>query len=134
MSSFIATVIFFAGVTGLFYLNRDKSLKTSKALWLPILWLLIIGSRPVSVWLGMGQAANLTEAAEGSPVDAAVCGVLLAGGLLVLFTRRSRVLACLKANWPCLLYFAYCLLSVAWSDFSGLALKRWAKSLADLTM
>ena len=44
----IATLAFFAGILGLFVLNRDRTVTTSKALWIPVVWLWIAGSRPVS--------------------------------------------------------------------------------------
>jgi O-antigen ligase len=74
------------------------------------------------------------QAAEGSPFDAVIFGLLLAAGLVVLAGRRDRLVRCLKANWPCLLYFGFCLLSVAWSDFPDVAFKRWIKAIGDLVM
>jgi O-antigen ligase len=96
---------------------------------------MIIGSRPVSVWLGLSPATTTAaQAAEGSPFDAVVFGLLLAAGLIVLVGRRKRLIRCLKANWPCLLYFGFCLLSVAWSYFPDVAFKRWIKAVGDLVM
>jgi hypothetical protein len=48
-----ALFLFAVGIAGLFYLDRDNSIRTSKALWLPVIWLWIVGSRPVSAWLGL---------------------------------------------------------------------------------
>jgi exopolysaccharide production protein ExoQ len=135
MNSSFASVLCIAGIASLFYANRNRSLRTSKALWLPILWLLIIGSRPVSVWLGITpELATAEQAAEGSPLDAIIFGVLLAVAIMVLIRRKERLSFCLKANWPCLIYFAYCILSVLWSDFPGIAFKRWIKAVGDLAM
>ena len=42
----------------MFLLNRDRKAKTSIALWIPVMWLLIAGSRAVSQWMAvMGFAA-----------------------------------------------------------------------------
>ncbi len=83
----------------------------------------------------MSSATTSTsQAAEGSPFDAAIFGTLLAVGIVVLLGRKQRVSGCLKANWPCLIYFGYCLLSVLWSDFPDLAFKRWIKAIGDLVM
>src|SRR5208282_5793161 len=46
--------------------------------------------------------------------------------------RRTRNL--LLANWPILLYFAFCLISVLWSYHPDIALKRWVKAIGDLAM
>ena len=48
MSPTIATIVFAMGIVGLFALDRERKAQTSKALWIPVVWLLINGSRPVS--------------------------------------------------------------------------------------
>jgi O-antigen ligase len=128
----IASFVFAAAILGLFALDRDRRVRTSKAIWLPVLWIWIVGSRPVSSWLGLTPVTS--TAGEGSPFDAAIFTVLLAVGIVVLISRRNRTSACLKASWPILIYFAYCLLSVLWSDFPDIAFKRWTKAIGDLAM
>jgi len=132
MSPRIATFVFATAVLGLFALDRERKVRTSKALWLPVVWLWIVGSRPASSWLGLG--AMTSSVSEGSPFDAGVFAALLGAGIIVLISRRSRTSAYLKTNWPILIYFAYCLLSVLWSDFSDIAFKRWTKAIGDLAM
>jgi O-antigen ligase len=128
-------------VWGLFRYDREKSTRTSKAIWLPVLWLSIIGSRPASAWLNIwfginfgSSGAGLDAQLDGSPTDAAVLGVLLAAGMFVLGRRKSRVRCLLRGNFPVILYFTYCLASVLWSPFPEVAFKRWLKAIADLTM
>jgi len=122
------------GIAGLFYLNRDASVRPSKALWLPVLYLLILGSRPVSAWVGIEPAAGTDTQLDGSPIDAVFFGVLLIAALAVLIQRGERTRQFLAANWPILIYFLYCLVSVLWSDFPGIALKRWVKATGDLAL
>jgi exopolysaccharide production protein ExoQ len=136
----VATFVCFVAISGLFYLNRDKALRTSKALWLPVIWLWIIGSRPASswlqIWVGFGSQSGggLDAQLDGSPTDALVLALLLAGGLIVLYRRKTQTNAFLKASLPVLIYLAYCLVSVAWSPFHDVAFKRWIKSVGDLVM
>ena len=134
MNPSLATLVYLAGIGGLFFLNRDDSVRTSKALWLPVVYLWILGSRPLSVWLGAGSPDTGDVQLDGSPVDAAFFGVLLIAATLVLVHRGRRVITLLKANGPILLYFSFCLLSILWSDFPGVALKRWIKAGGDLEM
>ena len=135
MSSSLATLVCAIGVLGLFFLERDKSIHTSKALWIPVIWLWINGSRPASMWLGMAPAnASASQLLEGSPADRMIFAILMAVGLVVLMFRLGRVAPLLRASWPILLYFAFCLLSVLWSDFPGVAFKRWTKAIGDLVM
>jgi exopolysaccharide production protein ExoQ len=133
MSATLASLICACGIAGLFFLDRDNSVKTSKALWLPVIWMWIIGSRPLSVWLGMNPAAA-TMQLDGSPIDAALFGALLAAAIGVLIRRGRRTRTVLATNWPILLFFFYCLISVAWSYHPDVAFKRWIKALGDLAM
>jgi hypothetical protein len=49
MNTLLATLVYCAGIAVIFYLDRDEKVRTSKALWIPVIWLLINGSRPVSL-------------------------------------------------------------------------------------
>lgn len=141
MSSTLAAIVFGIGIAGLFFLDRDRSIRTSKALWLPVIWLWIIGSRPVTEWLqiwfgwGMSGGGSGTDAQlDGSPLDAAFFAILLVAGTVVLFLRIGRTLALLKSNIPVLIYFAYCLVTVLWAPYPDVTFKRCIKDIGDLIM
>src|SRR5690348_11564011 len=134
MSPSLASLICTCGIAGLFYLDRDNSVHTSKALWLPVAWIWLVGSRPVSSWLGLTPSNGANVQLEGSPVDAAVLGVLIAAAIGILIRRGSRIRALLTANWPILIYFLYCLISIFWADFPSVAFKKWIKAIGDLAM
>ena len=127
----VAILICICLVAGLFYLDRDRGFRLSNALWLPGIWITIVGSRPVSMWFGVGGSGSQLD---GSPVDAACLGILLIGAIVVLISRNRRAGFLLRSNWPILIYFAYCLFSVAWSPHQDVSLKRWIKSLGDPAM
>src|ERR1700733_7656374 len=134
MPAGIASIVFAIGIAGLFWLDRDRRARTSVGLWIPVIWMLIVCSRPVSLWLEMGSPIRSTaRTMEGSPLDRAVYSCMLVAGIAVLFTRRNagRIL---RANGPLLLSFSYCLFTIVWSDFPEIALKRWPKALGDLVM
>jgi exopolysaccharide production protein ExoQ len=137
----IATLVCFVGIAGLFYLDRDKSIRTSKALWLPVIWLWIIGSRPLSAWLSIWFGLNLDWSGksiqgqlDGSPADAVAFAILLIAGIGVLVGRGRRTSTLLLANLPIVIYFGFCLVSVLWSPFPDLAFKRWFKAIGDVVM
>jgi exopolysaccharide production protein ExoQ len=134
MSPSLATLVYACGIAGLFYLDRDKSVRTSKALWLPVIYLWIIGSRPISDWLGMAPPADADVQMDGSPVDRTFFLILLIAALGVLVHRGPRTLKVLNANWPILAFYLFCLLSVIWSDFSAVSFKRWTKAIVDVAM
>jgi len=134
MSPSLAAIVFCVGIMGLLLLDRERKVRTSWALWLPVMWLLIAGSRHVSAWLGTAPVGSPEQYLEGSPVDATVYGLLLGAGITVLFGRRRIVTSLLNRNWPILIFVLYCAISITWSDYPGVALKRWIKSLGDYTM
>lgn len=135
MNQSLALGLYIAGIAGLFYLDRDRSVRASKSLWLPIIWLSIAGSRSVSSWLGMGPGRGT---AGGPPptsmLDQVVAASLMLLGAIVLIRRGRVVVGVLKANWPVVLYFSFCLVSLLWSDFAGWGFKRWVRALGDLIM
>jgi exopolysaccharide production protein ExoQ len=132
MNPTLASLICACGIAGLFYLDRDKFARTSKALWIPVIWIWIVGSRPVSDWLGMTPGGNVQL--EGSPLDAAIFGILLLSAVVVLVRRGTQATRLLKANWAILAYFLYCLVAISWSYHPDVSLKRWIKAIGDLAM
>src|SRR5271170_6948656 len=135
MNPTLALWVFVVGIAGLFYLDRDNSVQTSKALWMPIIWLSIAGSRSPFAWFGMGTAEEIPgQLPESSLPDQLLAGSLMLLGLVVLILRRKEVTSLLKASWPIVLYFSFCLFSLLWSDFPSWGFKRWARALGDLVM
>jgi O-antigen ligase len=134
----VATVFFYIGILGLFYLDRHGKSRLSKALWIPAVWIFLISSRPVSMWLGITPDFKGTDATqayvEGSPVERAVFTFLVLAALVVLVTRVGRVAYLLRKNALIIFFFVYCLVSIAWSDFPFVAFKRWTKVVGDLAM
>jgi exopolysaccharide production protein ExoQ len=135
----LAALIFFAGMVGLYVIDRDEESRCSIAIWLPIAWLFIGASRSFSEWLAGGNGGQMytTSAGqylEGSPLDAVILAILLAMALAVLVSRIRTSNAFLKENAPLLLFLMYCLLSVLWSDFPLIAFKRWTKMLGNISM
>ncbi|MFO1128776.1 MAG: O-antigen ligase family protein [Rhodospirillales bacterium] len=107
--------------------------KGSGALWLPVTWIMITGSRFVSQWLSLGSSITITNGAEGSPIDAAVFAGLILAGTIVLI-RRNAIARFVQKNPWLVLFIVYSLLSIAWSDFPEIAIKRWIKTLGHPVM
>jgi len=131
----IAALCCAVGIVGLFWLNREKTGRPSWAEWPAVVWLSIAGSRAVGRWLQPGAVAN-TDAAymDGSSIDRTILSLLLAVGLVVLANRGRRVGAMLWANPAVVGYFLYCGVSILWSDYPIVGLKRWFRGIGDLVM
>ena len=82
----------------------------------------------------MTPSGNTNVQLDGSPLDAAIFGILLVGAIGVLIRRRSKVGILLAANWPILIYLLFCLISVTWAYHPDVSLKRWIKSIGDPAM
>ena len=71
---------------------------------------------------------------EGSPADRYALVILLAAGLWVLWDRRDSVRRLLSANPALTAFVLYCGMSLAWSDYPGVAFRRWVKFAGDFVM
>ena len=135
MKTAVASIIFAIGIAGLFFLDRGKKSRVSRALWIPTAWLFITFSRPASQWLGLRpEAGAATVYIEGSPVDRAVYAVLEALALIVVISRGRRSGLILRRHWVLGLFFLYAALSMSWSDYPFITLKHWIKGIGDVVM
>lgn len=125
----LALLLTVAFIGFLFWQDSRQNVNTGGALWLPLLWMLIIGSRFVSQWLNISEPANAAEIEDGSPIDRIVFLGLILGGLYVLGRRQVRLGEIFRNNRWLSIYFIYCLVSIVWSDFPFVAFKRWVKIL-----
>jgi len=140
MTPQIASCVFVVGIIGLFFLDRDREVRASKALCLPLIWLWVISSRSITEWLAILQTsrspAGVDQAqmyAEGTPLDRTVLIGLMVLALVVL-VRRGRFGALLRANLPIVLFLLYGAVSAFWSDFPDITIRRWFKAVGCLLM
>ena len=104
-------------------------------LWLPILWLLLISSKPVSYWLGFETSMNNMEVyLEGSPIERNIYLLLLALGLISLFRRKIKWLNFISENRWTIFMFVYWLISIIWAEYAFVGFKRWVKDATNLVM
>src|SRR5437763_470802 len=101
------------------------------ALWLPLLWLVVGGSRSISAWLNIFglPVGGGTSVEEGSPLDACFYFGLVIVGFCVLSNRQVRLSEVLSNNGWVIAFLLFCLISITWSDYPFVAFKRWIKIL-----
>ena len=129
----LAALIVVLGILGLLLRDPARPAHASLALWLPCLWLCVSGSRFVSQWLSPYGAGSF-DTGDGSPLDAAFFSLMLVAGIAVLVPRAQTVLRVLRDNPIVLAILVYALLSIAWSDFPVVSLKRYIKALGHPVM
>ena len=129
----LVLTIGFVGV--LFWRDARPHVERNGALWLPVIWFFLIGSRYVTQWLNiLGIPIAAASQEEGSPIDAAVFLVLIVIGLVVLSRRQGVITGFARNNVWLTVFLAYSFLAITWSDFPAVAFKRWIKILGHPVM
>lgn len=101
----------------------------SSAIWIPTLWMGILASRPVSLWLGIGGGDSTLE---GSPADRAFFFGCIVAALMVLPRRGINMEKFIRENWSIFLFYGFLLLSVTWANSPSSSLKRWIKEFGNI--
>lgn len=124
MPSPVAAVVTCALI--LVLLKRESTIcrHCDRSLWLPAIWLWIVGSRPLSQWIDLGSSSE-----EGTLIDVFFFSAVIISGLHVLGRRKLSVRAFVGANLWLGLFLVYGLVSISWSDDPFVAFKRWFKTL-----
>jgi O-antigen ligase len=104
----------------------------SHALWIPLIWLLMLGSRSVSFWFGARSVGDTQL--DGSPLDRLVYLFLIVAGLLVLAQRRIQWSQLIADNKWLSIFFLYLGISVLWADYPFVAFKRWFKDAGNIIL
>lgn len=110
--------------------------RVTGAVWIPVIWLVIIGSRFFTQWLDLVgvHLGSGGESEDGSPMDALGFGLLILAGFYVLSQRRVSVAEVVRNNRWMTLFLAYCFLAILWSDDPFVAFKRWLKVIGHPVM
>jgi hypothetical protein len=131
----LATVVCLLFIVYLFWTDLRGPDNSSSALWVPLAWMFLAGSRWVSSWLDVGPTmASANDYAEGSPIDRAVFFALMVAGIVILARRKIDWQKMLLNNMWIVLYLLYCLASMTWSDDPTVLMKRWFKDLGNPIM
>lgn len=130
LALFLTTIF----VAWLFLRDEGRRDGSSWALWLPLAWLFITGTRFVSQWVALGQWTGSTTSEDGSALDAIVFALLTLAGFIVLAKRRVAIGELARQNPWIFALLLYGLVSILWSDFPFVSLKRWIKALGNPVM
>lgn len=122
-------------IAGLFFIERKKDIPVSGAVWVPVVWMMLIGARYVSQWMDLGQSlVTPDDYLEGSVLDRNVFLALTITGIVLLWRRRVSFSRIVHENKAVIALYAYFGLSVLWSDYEYVAMKRWIKAVGTLIM
>jgi exopolysaccharide production protein ExoQ len=131
----VALLLTLAFVIFLFRRDIRERPNVTGALWLPLIWMLIICTRQASEWLNIfGFRLGAISLEEGSPLDACIYSALIGAGMYVLYKRRIQFSEIIRNNQWLTIFFVYCFLAIFWSDFPFVSFKRWIKVLGHPVM
>src|SRR5437588_4240384 len=135
MPPILASCLCFGFILWLLRRDAKRTYGVSAAIWIPLLWVWIIASKPLSYWFASGSAASqVTDIAEGSFLDRNGYLVLIVLGLIVLAKRRIRWNQVFVENRWLWLFYLFCAVSVIWSPIPFVAFKRWVKDIGTIVM
>lgn len=131
MSPTVAIVLTIVFIVAVFKIDFRKEFRQSYALWIPLIWMMRSISKPFSFWVDptTPPANPAMDIIEGNPIDRAIFIVLIFLSLIVLFRRKIDWRLFFKKNIWIVIWFSYCLISILWSDFPIVSLKRWIKEI-----
>jgi exopolysaccharide production protein ExoQ len=133
MPSAVALIIYSAFVIVLLVIERQRNSTASLALWLPTIWMLILGSRPVGRWFDVRTQSYDNDPA-GSLLDQLVLGTLILGVLVVVFRRKIDWSRILRDNFWLIILILYMGISILWSEIPFASFKRLMRSAGDILM
>lgn len=136
MPPFLALVLYVTLLAWLFRHAGRFDQGLSPHLYLPFVWMFVLGTRSVSEWLNelFGVDMGGTNFDTGSPLDRNVMLGVVILGFLVLRRRREEYKAVIKEHGYVALLLVYALLSVLWADAPLISLKRWVRGLGTFLM
>jgi exopolysaccharide production protein ExoQ len=122
----LAQILCLAFIAWLWYRDYRNRPGLSPALWLPVLWLLVLGSRPLSFWFGISSPESDLE---GNSFDRTIYFVEILASIGILSRRRLVWGQVIRENWPIFIFYSFLLASVLWADDSFVTFKRWFKDI-----
>jgi exopolysaccharide production protein ExoQ len=133
MPPHIALLLAFALAFWLMVRDTKARPQLSLALWIPWLWLTVLGSKPVYTWFG-SEGGSTNAQLEGNPVDRDTYLLLIVAGIIVIVRRRVNWSELIANNKWLFVFISYLLLSTLWSEYPFVAFKRWIEDMGNFIM
>ena len=132
----VALILCSCFVLSIFLRDLKKRRNVTSEIWIPFIWIMIIASRPVELWLNpeFNSVQTGGELESGSLINKIVFLALILIGTSILIRRRICWSYVFRKNILFLSFFAYTGLSILWSDFPEVAFKRWIRFIGSVVM
>jgi len=113
----------------MFYKDHQKRPNCSKALWIPVLWLLLLGSHPLSFWLGVRSGGTDLD---GNPFDRMFYIMMIVVSFAIVSRRGMALSSLIRANRAISLFYIFLALTILWADFPFVTFRRWFKEIGGI--
>jgi len=109
--------------------------KPSWCLWIPYVWFFFTSTRALSSWISGGRTGlTIATNESGSPLDRALMTFLIGCGTCIIFYRGQQTKRIVSKNPWLLLLFVFLELSILWSNFPEISIRRGIRSAGALVM
>src|ERR1700690_1873379 len=108
----LALLLYLILLLGLFYFDPAKDSRVSATLWVPLIWMFILGSRLPSQWLGTQMGSGAQALQEGNPLDRSIDLILIVLAVFILITRSFKWNAFAAGNLALITFIFFALVSV----------------------
>lgn len=129
----IAILVFTVLIVWLWRQDGKFRPRPSRILWIPLLWFLVLGSRPVPWWswffFGVGGSSIDIE---GNPINLFFDGGLIMVSVLAISRRGFLWGSIGRKNLGLVLFFGFLGLSILWSEFPFASFKRWVREIGSI--
>ena len=127
MNRFVAILLCVPFIWWLWRRDIQARPKFSPAFWIPVFWMFILGSRPLSWWLGVTGSGSTNL--EGNWFDRLLYLVLIFAAIFILCRRGVSWGALLGQNKALVLFYVFLLATVIWVSYPFVGFKRWFKDI-----
>lgn len=127
----LAILVFTLFVAWLWREDSKSRPRLSKALWIPQLWLLLLGSRPLSwwSWFFFGIGSSGISDLDGSPLDRLLYSALICVSIGILVRRRVSFRSVFGGKPGLVLFYLFLAASIIWAAYPFSTVKRWIKEV-----
>ena len=132
MHPFVALILTLFCIVFLLLYDSKKSNNLSFWIWVPLIWFLIIGSRPVSTWFYRYEVEAALAFEQGSTINQVIDAVIILLSTIILHKRKISISNVLIRNKYVITFYLFCGVSILWSDYPIISLKRWIKLIEGL--
>jgi len=129
LSPILALILCLSFVLFLLRFERRRARDVTNALWIPLIWVLYIASKPLGTWF---RSSTIIE--YGSPLDRAFLIPLMLISLLILIKRKFDWRSAIRENKWLIILVCFMLVSILWSSIPYISFKRWTRELVAILM